>query len=42
MAPTVAGAGVALFHWLALPLPWLLGPIFACLAAASVGAHCVT
>lgn len=30
----VAGLGVALFHWLALPLPWLLGPIGACLVAA--------
>ena len=33
----VAGAGVLAFHLLALPLPWLLGPIFACLAAALVG-----
>jgi membrane AbrB-like protein len=30
----VAGAGVALFHLLHLPLPWLLGPISACLIAA--------
>ena len=30
----VAGLGVAVFRWLALPLPWLLGPIFACLIAA--------
>lgn len=29
--------GVALFHLLALPLPWLLGPIFACLLAAVTG-----
>ncbi|HKK96540.1 MAG TPA: AbrB family transcriptional regulator [Marivita sp.] len=34
----VALAGVALFHWLSMPLPWLLGPIFACLAAALFGA----
>ncbi|MEO0635306.1 MAG: AbrB family transcriptional regulator [Pseudomonadota bacterium] len=33
----VAGAGVAAFHVLNLPLPWLLGPILACLAAALVG-----
>ncbi|MEL7090436.1 MAG: AbrB family transcriptional regulator [Pseudomonadota bacterium] len=33
----IAGAGVAVFHLLALPLPWLLGPIFACLAAALAG-----
>ncbi|MEM6665795.1 MAG: AbrB family transcriptional regulator [Pseudomonadota bacterium] len=30
-------AGVALFTVLALPLPWLLGPIGACLAAALAG-----
>lgn len=29
--------GVALFHLTALPLPWLLGPIFACLLAAVAG-----
>ncbi|MGR3435506.1 MAG: AbrB family transcriptional regulator, partial [Shimia sp.] len=29
-----SGIGVAAFHLLGLPLPWLLGPIFACLAAA--------
>ncbi|MEL7133383.1 MAG: AbrB family transcriptional regulator, partial [Pseudomonadota bacterium] len=33
----IAGIGVVLFHLLALPLPWLLGPIFACLAAALLG-----
>lgn len=33
----VAGAGVAVFHLLNLPLPWLLGPIFACLFAALAG-----
>ncbi|MBX2806347.1 MAG: AbrB family transcriptional regulator [Hyphomicrobiales bacterium] len=32
-----AGAGVVAFHALGLPLPWLLGPIFACLAAALAG-----
>ncbi len=32
-----AAIGVALFHALALPLPWLLGPIFACLTAALCG-----
>ncbi|MDJ0821561.1 MAG: AbrB family transcriptional regulator [Paracoccaceae bacterium] len=30
----IAGVGVAVFHALGLPLPWLLGPIFACLIAA--------
>lgn len=30
----LAGAGAAVFHALALPLPLLLGPMFACLAAA--------
>ena len=30
----VAGLGVTAFHLAGLPLPWLLGPIFACLAAA--------
>ena len=30
--------GVALFLLLGLPLPWLLGPMFACLAAALAGA----
>ncbi len=33
----IAALGVAAFHLLALPLPWLLGPIFACLAAALLG-----
>ncbi len=32
-----AGLGVAVFHGLNLPLPWLLGPIFACLFAALLG-----
>ena len=30
-------AGVELFRLLALPLPWLLGPMFGCLAAALAG-----
>lgn len=34
LAFVVAGAGVAVFSALALPLPWLLGPIAACLLAA--------
>ncbi|WP_299024426.1 AbrB family transcriptional regulator [uncultured Sulfitobacter sp.] len=34
---TVAGIGVALFKVLHLPLPWLLGPICACLIAALAG-----
>ncbi|MEL6450676.1 MAG: AbrB family transcriptional regulator [Pseudomonadota bacterium] len=33
----IAGAGVAAFHAIALPLPWLLGPISACLIAALAG-----
>lgn len=33
----IAGAGVAAFHLLSLPLPWLLGPIIACLMAALAG-----
>lgn len=33
----VAGIGVAVFKLLHLPLPWLLGPIFACLVAALCG-----
>ncbi|MFA8385904.1 MAG: AbrB family transcriptional regulator [Pelagibaca sp.] len=33
----VAGVGVALFKLLNLPLPWLMGPLFACLAAALAG-----
>ncbi|WP_298839476.1 AbrB family transcriptional regulator [uncultured Roseobacter sp.] len=32
-----AGAGVAVFMALNVPLPWLLGPIFGCLAAALIG-----
>jgi membrane AbrB-like protein len=34
----VAALGVALFIFLNLPLPWLLGPLFACLVAALAGA----
>lgn len=34
----IAAVGVAVFHLFALPLPWLLGPIFACLIAALLGA----
>ncbi|WP_395539482.1 AbrB family transcriptional regulator [Neotabrizicola sp. sgz301269] len=30
-------AGGALFHWLALPLPWMLGALFATMAAAVGG-----
>ncbi len=33
-----AGAGVALFQLLGIPLPWLLGSMFGCLAAALAGA----
>ncbi len=33
----VAFAGVAFFHVTGLPLPWLLGPILACLLAALAG-----
>jgi membrane AbrB-like protein len=33
----IALAGVGVFMGLALPLPWLLGPIFACLIAALIG-----
>ena len=33
----VAGFGVAAFMWFDLPLPWLLGPIAACLLAALAG-----
>ncbi len=36
-AYVVAGAGVAVFYLLHLPLPWMLGPIFACLVAALAG-----
>ncbi len=34
----IAALGVWVFHQLALPLPWLLGPITACLIAALMGA----
>lgn len=33
----IAGIGVGIFIWSQLPLPWLLGPIFACLIAALAG-----
>ena len=33
----IAAVGVAAFHLLHLPLPWLLGPIVACLIAALLG-----
>ena len=33
----IAALGVAVFHVLGLPLPWLLGPIIACLIAALAG-----
>lgn len=33
----VAAIGVVAFHVLHMPLPWLLGPIFACLTAALFG-----
>ena len=33
----VAAIGVVVFHLLSLPLPWLLGPITACLIAALAG-----
>lgn len=33
----VAGLGVGFFISLDLPLPWLLGPLFACLIAALIG-----
>lgn len=36
-ALVVAGMGVVVFHVAHLPLPWLLGPIFACLVAALFG-----
>ena len=29
-------AGVAVFHVLGLPLPWLLGPMFACLRPSTI------
>lgn len=34
VAMVVSGLGVAVFFWANLPLPWLLGPIAACLLAA--------
>ncbi|WP_375279760.1 AbrB family transcriptional regulator [Pseudooctadecabacter sp.] len=34
----IAAVGVLVFHLLSLPLPWLLGPITACLIAALWGA----
>ena len=37
----IALAGVAVFHLLSLPLPFLLGPLFACLIAALLGARLV-
>ena len=37
IAFAVAGLGVFLFHLGDLPLPWLLGPITACLIAALAG-----
>ena len=33
----IAALGVVIFHLLHLPLPWLLGPIVACLIAALLG-----
>ncbi|MEM7721437.1 MAG: AbrB family transcriptional regulator [Pseudomonadota bacterium] len=35
----ISGVGVVLFKLLDLPLPWLLGPIFACLVAGLLGVH---
>lgn len=37
LAFALAGAGVAVFMLAGLPLPWLLGPLFACLAGALAG-----
>jgi membrane AbrB-like protein len=37
----LAAGGVVLFHLLGLPLPFLFGPLIACLAAALVGAPLV-
>lgn len=37
----IAGLGVAAFHVLDLPLPWLLGPILSCLVAALTGVELV-
>lgn len=36
-AHVIVALGVLVFHLLHLPLPWLLGPIIACLVAAIVG-----
>ncbi len=33
----IAGLGVGVFHFLSFPLPFLLGPLFACLTAALLG-----
>ena len=33
----IAGLGVLVFHLLSMPLPWLLGPLAACLIAALAG-----
>ncbi len=38
IALLIAAVGVAVFVFLDLPLPWLLGPMFACLIAALAGA----
>ncbi|TRW99398.1 AbrB family transcriptional regulator [Paracoccus sp. M683] len=38
MTLLLAGLGTAVFWWLGLPLPFLFGPMFACLAAALLGA----
>ena len=38
MTLAIAGVGVAVFKALGLPLPWLLGPLLACLLAAFVKA----
>ncbi len=38
-ALAVSAAGAALFHALDLPLPFMLGPMFGCLAAALAGAE---
>lgn len=37
MTHAIAACGVVVFHILSLPLPWLLGPITACLIAALCG-----
>ncbi|WP_111538050.1 AbrB family transcriptional regulator [Palleronia aestuarii] len=37
MTIAIAAVGVAIFSLLSLPLPFLLGPLFACLAAALMG-----